>query len=219
MKFSPQNFLYSALLSSAFLGCFSSQAAADTSTQHGFYVFQKVCMDCHGMTDVHYGDMAKLGIPLSYLKEWAESRHATLKDPIASPFPTIEAAKAAYGDAPPDMSQLARYIKGGPSYIEEMLKSYESAPKDLKLGPNSYYNPVALTHHKIFRMPYPFMKETMTYPDGKIADVPQMAQDVTQFLNWAAAPQNTNRSIYGAAILLYLAIMLGLLISLKKMIP
>ncbi|MDF7673776.1 cytochrome c1 [Acetobacteraceae bacterium ESL0709] len=211
--------LKSLLPTAALLLGISSHSYADDSLKRGFYVFQNVCMDCHGMTEAHYGDMAALGVPLSSLKKWAEGRHASLEDPIASPFPTIEAAKASFGgDVPPDMSLLARQIKGGGSYIEAMLTSYKPAPEGYKLAPKAYYNEVALTHHKIFRMPSPFMKETITYPDGMVADIPQMAHDVSLFLDWAAEPQGHHRRFYGTATLLYLFVMLGLLLGLKKTI-
>lgn len=193
--------------------------AENKTLVHGLYVFQHVCMDCHGMTQARYSDMAALGVSLSSLEEWAKSRHASLGDQINSPFPTPEAAKASFGgDVPPDMSLLARQLAGGKDYIDAMLKSYSPVPAGYKLAPLSYYNPVALTHHHVFRMPSPFLTDTLTYPDGTKADIPQMAHDVSHFLEWASTPQTGHRTFYGIITVIYLFIMLGLLLALKRTI-
>ncbi|MXV44956.1 ubiquinol-cytochrome C reductase [Saccharibacter sp. 17.LH.SD] len=192
-------------------------AIADTAEQRGLFVFQHVCSACHGMEQAHYGDMAALTSSLPALQEWSKQHQANLESPIASPYPSIAVGKAANGgDFPPDLSHIARTIRGGTPYIEAILQDYHAPPPGMTLAAHAYYNPTALTHHHRFRMPPPLHDNMLIYPDGTKATVPQMAHDVTAFLQWSNDSHRKTRSIIGSCVLLYLVIMGGLLLALKK---
>ena len=187
--------------------------------QRGLMIFQQVCSSCHSMQFAHYGDMRALQPSHTALKNWAQQRHAGLDDPIASPYPNIAVGKAANGgDYPPDLSHIARAIKGGPDYIREMLAGYRPTPPEITLAPNTYYNPIALTHHHRFKMRPPLHDGMMSFPDGTVATIPQMAADVTRFLQWVDDPHRTTRHFIGTAILLYLLIFSGILFALWRVI-
>lgn len=196
-----------------------SSAHADTPEQRGLFVFQHVCSACHGMERAHYGDMAALSPSLPALEEWSKQHHADLNAPIASPYPNEAVGKAANGgDFPPDLSHIARTIKGGPDYIETMLHSYTDPPTGTVLAPQTYYNPVALTHHHRFKMRPPLHDHMLRYPDGTEATTRQMAHDVTAFLQWSDDSHRANRLLIGSCVTLYLFIMTGLLLWIKRRI-
>lgn len=209
--------LLSALLITGLSGITS--AHADTAEQRGLFVFQHVCSSCHGMSQAHYGDMAALNPSLPALEEWSKQRHADLNSPIASPYPNEAVGKAANGgDFPPDLSHIARTIKGGPSYIETMLHSYTAPPPGVVLAPHTYYNPVALTHHHRFKMRPPLQDHMLSYPDGTEATTAQMAHDVTAFLVWSDDAHKASRTLIGSCVIAYLLIMLGLILWFKRLI-
>ncbi|QCE32396.1 ubiquinol-cytochrome C reductase [Acetobacteraceae bacterium] len=191
----------------------------------GFYVFSNICNQCHGMKQVHYGDMLALGIPAKEIQSWAgrhqipdglndegllKQRQATVFDAIEMPYPTENAAqKANHGDVPPDLSHLSSFLKDGAPYVQKMLLSYQKPPENIKLEPGLFYNPVALTHHHKFKMPPPFEQESalrLVYPDGKHPTDQQMAEDVTSFLAWIDDPHESARHLSGILISLYLVL-------------
>ncbi|QCE35248.1 hypothetical protein FAI40_07870 [Acetobacteraceae bacterium] len=192
----------------------------------GFYVFANICNQCHGAQNLHYGDLLKIGIPSKEILAWAghhevpdglddngnlKKRQANAFDPIALPYPTEKAARNANaGDLPPDFSHIASNIAGGTNYINSMLLAYQTPPPDMKLEPGLFYNPVALTHHRHFKMAPPFEQEaakTLTYPDGTHPSDAQMSADISTFLEWANDPSHNARQISGGLICLYLILM------------
>lgn len=198
----------------------ASLASPLASAQRGEKIFQQVCSACHGMERVQYGDLLAL-VPDAYksISAWAKSHHATLASPIASPYPSLEAGKAANGgDYPPDLSVIARTIRGGPLYIEHMLADYRPTPPGVVLGPHEYYNPLALTHHRRFRMPPPLQAGMSFGPDGQEATVSQMARDVTAFLVWSADPHAWARHFIGWGVLAYLALLTAVIAALVRSI-
>lgn len=187
--------------------------------QRGLMVFQQVCSSCHSIQFVHYGDMSALQPSRTALKNWAQQHHAKIDEPIASPYPNVAVGKAANGgDYPPDLSHITRTIKGGPDYIRNVLTGYRPTPPDITLAPNTYYNPVALTHHHHFKMRPPLHDDMMSFPDGTKATIPQMAADVTNFLQWVDDPHRTTRHFIGTAVLLYLLVFSTILFTLWRVI-
>lgn len=195
---------------------FFSTALAETAEQRGLLVFQQVCSACHGMEHNHYEDMAPLMHSMPALQAWSKQHNATLHSPISSPYASVEAGKAANGgDFPPDLSHISRTVKGGSAYIETMLQSYRVPPPDLSLGPTSYYNPVALTHHHHFHMPPTLHDDILVYPDTTKATTAQMAHDVTAFLRWSDDVHHHDRVLIGSCVVIYLLLMTGLFLTLR----
>ena len=67
-------------------------------------------------------------------------------------------------------------------------------------------------------MPPPLSDDQVTYADGTKATVPQMAQDVSEFLVWAAEPKLEERKGMGAKVILFLIVLTGLTFALKRKI-
>ncbi|AQS86871.1 ubiquinol-cytochrome c reductase cytochrome c1 [Neoasaia chiangmaiensis NBRC 101099] len=217
------------IVSALFLAASLGAAHADTAAQRGFIVYRQVCGTCHSLKQVRYADLADLGLPVGDIKAYAaqhqvpdgvdedgdpKTRPATPEDTIDSPYPNDAMARLAnHGDIPPDFSRRALTQRGGSAWIAHMLQSYASVPPDLKLPAGSFYN--TAMSHKHIGMPSPWHPGQVTYRDGTPASVPRMAQDIAAFLDWIARPHLATRHRVGVAVLVYLAIMTGLMFALK----
>jgi ubiquinol-cytochrome c reductase cytochrome b/c1 subunit len=120
--------------------------------QRGFKVYREVCANCHGLTLLHFRNLAEPGGP-----GFSEAQAATvaaeykikdgvndqgdpverpgrLADAFPKPFENDAAAKAVTGGAlPPDMSVLAKartYERGFPLFIFDMFTQYQEQGPD-----------------------------------------------------------------------------------------
>ena len=120
-------------------------------------------------------------------------------DHINGPYPNEQAAAAANGGkAPPDLSLMAKARAGGPNYIYSILTGYEDPPAGVEVPEGGYYNAYFPGH--VIAMPPPLSDDQVTYADGTSATVPQMAQDVAEFLMWAAEPKLEERKGTGLKV-------------------
>jgi ubiquinol-cytochrome c reductase cytochrome c1 subunit len=213
--------------------------------QRGYQVYREVCANCHSMQLVAFRDLAASGGP-SFSDEQVKALAATFKvkdgpnqtgemferpgrpsDYFPSPFPNPEAAAAALGAAPPDMSLLAKardfergfplflvdavtqYQEEGVDYIDALLNGYTKAD-----DPN--YNEWFPGHH--IAMAAPLSDGAVEYTDGSPKTLQQYAKDVSAFLQWAAEPKLEARKSLGFAVLIYLAVFAVLLYLIKRRI-
>jgi cytochrome c1 len=225
----------------SFTGIFGHYDTAQL--QRGYQVYKEVCSNCHSMKLVAFRNLEDLGYSEGQVKALAETyqiddgpnekgemykRPGRLADYFPSPFPNPEAAAAAYGKAPPDMSDLAkaRYTErgfpwfvldfftqveesSGPTYIHAILNGYTKAddPK---------YN-VYMPNHKI-AMPKPLSDGQVEYTDGSPQTLDQYSKDVSAFLMWAAEPKLEQRKAMGLRVMVFLIIFATLLYFIKKRI-
>lgn len=213
--------------------------------QRGYQVYREVCSNCHSMRLVAFRDLAAAGGP-GFSEEQVKALAATFKvkdgpnqtgemferpgrpsDYFPSPFPNPEAAAAALGAAPPDMSLLAKardfergfplflvdavtqYQEEGVDYIDALLNGYTKAD-----DPN--YNEWFPGHH--IAMPPPLSDGAVEYTDGAPKTLQQYSKDVSAFLMWAAEPKLEARKSIGFAVFLYLIVFAVLLYLVKKRI-
>ncbi|PNG28056.1 cytochrome c1 [Methylocella silvestris] len=211
--------------------------------QRGYQVYKEVCSACHSMRLVAFRDLEENSGP-AFSESQVKALAATFKvkdgpneagemferpgrpsDAFPSPFPNPQAARAALGAIPPDMSVLAKardlhsgfpgfvidaftqYQEGGPDYIYALLNGY-TKPDD----PN--FNAIFPGQH--IAMPPPLSDGLVDYTDGAPKTTPQYAKDVTAFLMWAAEPKLEARKSLGFAVIIYLAVFAGLLYTIKK---
>lgn len=231
-------------LSWSFGGIFGHYDTAQL--QRGYQVYKEVCSNCHSMKLVAFrnlGGPGGLGYNEGQIKALAATyqiedgpndkgemykRPGRPSDYFPSPFPNEEAAAAAYGKAPPDMSDLAKargWERGfpafifdfftqteeteGPSYIDAILHGYTKAddPK---------YN-IYMPNHKI-AMPKPLSDGQVQYTDGSPQTLDQYAKDVSAFLMWTAEPKLEQRKAMGLRVMIFLVVFAGLLYFIKKRI-
>jgi ubiquinol-cytochrome c reductase cytochrome c1 subunit len=67
-------------------------------------------------------------------------------------------------------------------------------------------------------MPPPLSDNAVTFADGTLATVPQMAHDVTSFLTWAAEPNLDDRHRTGLKVILFLVVGAGVFYAAKRKI-
>jgi ubiquinol-cytochrome c reductase cytochrome c1 subunit len=201
--------------------------------QRGFQVYKEVCSACHSMKMVAFRDLEEIGFSKPEVKaianQWstevpsinpdtgeATTRKAIASDYFPSPYANETAARAANNNAlPPDLSLMAKAREEGSHYIYSLLTGYQKQPAELlqhfadaKTPPGLHYNPYFANLN--IAMPPPLVAEgQVSYSDGTKATVPQMAQDVSAFLMWAAEPKLENRHRTGVGVVLYLLVATG----------
>jgi ubiquinol-cytochrome c reductase cytochrome c1 subunit len=205
------------------------------SLQRGYQVYQEVCSSCHSMQYLSYRNLSQKGGPEFTLEEVKViasnfevedgpnndgemfTRPGRPSDKFVSPYPNVNASKAANGGAyPPDMSVLVKARSGGANYIYSILMGYEDPPVGFNLDEGVHYNKY-MSGNKI-KMSNPLMEGIIDYSDGTETSVEQMAKDVTTFLTWAAEPHLEARHKTGTKVIIYLIILATLVyFSMKKL--
>jgi ubiquinol-cytochrome c reductase cytochrome c1 subunit len=151
-------------------------------------------------------------------------RDGTAADRFPNPYPNATAAAAANGGAaPPDLSVMAKARSGGANYIYSLLTGYEAVPEGLQIRPGQHYNAYMAGDLTPFMpegahvppggfiaMPAPLTDGQVTYDDGTVASVDQMARDVSAYIAWASDPKQVQRKQAGVGVLIFLFIFAGL---------
>jgi len=212
----------------SFSGLFGSFDLA--AAQRGFWVYKNVCSTCHSMTQLHYRDLAGIGLTDAQIKAIAASVQvpkgvndqgqpiegpATPADQFRSPFPNEQAARATLGGAlPPDLSLIVSAREGHADYVYGILTGFTDAPKGFEVPPGRFYNEYFPGH--LIAMPPPLHDGLVEYTDGTKATVPQMAHDVVTFLQWTASPELVQRKQMGVRVVLFLLLLMGLTYAMKR---
>ena len=198
--------------------------------RRGFQVYTEVCAACHSLRLVHYRNLTAIGFTEDQVKAIAAEfevtdgpdaegemfdRPARPSDRVVSPFPNDNAARAANNGAlPPDLSLVTKSRIGGPDYIYGLMIGYKDEPEGMEMAEGMAYN-MFFPGHQI-AMPAPLSDEQVEYADGTEATVPQMANDVTAFLVWAAEPELEERKRMGVKVVLFLLLLTGMLFAVKR---
>ncbi len=201
--------------------------------QRGFQIYQDVCASCHSLKLLSYRNLAGIGLNEDQIKTIAAefevtdgpneegemyNRPARPSDPFVLPFANANAARAANNGAlPPDLSLMTKARKGGPDYLYALLTGYkEEAPEGFKLGEGMAYN-TYFPGNQIAMAP-PLADDAVEYADGTKPTLPQLAEDVTTFLAWAAEPELEVRKRMGINVLLFLIVLTAMMYALKRQV-
>jgi len=169
--------------------------------ERGAETVMTVCTGCHTLKYIRFRELAKLGIAKDKVDAWRGSN--PMGATIASQMPA-DAALAAFGRAPPDLSLIVKAREGEANYIYSYLLGYYTAP-DGTTG-NHYYS--------VTRMPDVLSVAGVTDP-AQLAQLNQKARDVASFLSWAADPHAQERKSLGYYVIGYLLIFTTMLYFLK----
>jgi ubiquinol-cytochrome c reductase cytochrome c1 subunit len=202
------------------------------SLQRGFQVYKEVCSVCHPVKHLYFRDLGEIGYGEDEVKAIAAGYQVTdgpndegqmyqrpgrPSDPIPGPFPNDQAARAANNGAlPPDQSLIVKARPGGPDYVYGILTGYKEPPASFKMIEGMNYNEFFPGHQ--IAMPPPLSDNAVTFADGTLATVPQMAHDVTSFLTWAAEPNLDDRHRTGLKVILFLVVGAGVFYAAKRKI-
>ena len=131
----------------SFDGVFGSFDLA--AAQRGFWVYYNVCSNCHSMKELHYRDLAGIGLDTTQIKAIAASVQvpkglndkgepiegpATPADQFRSPFPNEQAARAANNGAlPPDLSLIVNAREGHADYVYAHLDRVHGPAKGMQV--------------------------------------------------------------------------------------
>ncbi len=213
--------------------------------QRGFQVYREVCSNCHSLNLVAFHNLEDGGGPrLSEAQVKALAASYKIKDgPNESGemyerpgrpsdyfpwnFPNEQAAKAALGAVPPDMSLLAKarsYARGFPVFlIDPFIQYQEQGPDFIYALLTGYTNENDPNWNEYFPghrigMPKPLTDGVVDYQDGSPKTVEQYAKDVSAFLMWTAEPKLEERKRLGLSVLVFLLVYAALLYAAKKRI-
>jgi cytochrome c1 len=213
--------------------------------QRGFKVYHDVCSTCHSLKFVAFRDLADPEGP-DFSEAQVKALAATYKiedgpndagemylragrpsDFFPWSFANPEAAKAALGGVPPDMSDLAKartYARPFPLFIFDAVTQYqEQGPDYIVAILNGFTHPddphwnLYFPGH-VIAMPKPLSDGQVQYTDGAPQTLAQYSRDVAAFLYWAAEPKLDDRKQMGFRVMLFLIIFAGLLYFVKKRI-
>ncbi len=200
------------------------------AAQRGFWVYSKVCANCHAMKQLHYRDLGGIGLNEGQIKAVAASVQVPQgtndqgeptdgpgqpASQFKSPYPNDQAARAALGGAlPPDLSLIVNAREGHANYVYSILNGFVTPPKGFTVPTGRYYNEYFATH--LIAMPPPLHDGLVEFADGTKATVPQMAHDVVTFLEWAANPEMVQRKQTGVRVVLFLLLLTGLTYAAKR---
>ncbi|HLH12467.1 MAG TPA: cytochrome c1 [Methylovirgula sp.] len=213
--------------------------------QRGFKVYHDVCSACHSLNLVSFRDLADPTGP-AFSEAQVKALAATYKiedgpndsgqmfqrpgrpsDHFPWTFPNPEAAKAALGAVPPDMSDLAKartYPRPFPLFIFDAFTQYqEQGPDYIVALLNGFTRPddphwnLYFPGHKI-AMPKPLTDGQVKYTDGSPETLAQYSRDVAAFLYWAAEPKLDERKEMGLRVIAFLLVFAALLYFTKRRI-
>lgn len=188
----------------------------------GYTVATQVCLACHSFKYVSHRDMMRAGFTENEVATLAKALNMTLDQKLLTAQDDAT-AQETFGKVPPDLSLMTKARNGLADYTYGILTGYSedaatishTLPAGLPAG--AHFNKVFPGH--AIAMPNPLAAEDLvTYHDSTKATVPQMAHDVTTFMQWAAEPERIERQNLGLFVLLYLVIFSALAYLSKRVI-
>lgn len=226
----------------SFAGMFGQYDRAQL--QRGFQVYREVCQACHSINRVAFRNLMESGGPqfsLGQIRALAAEyeiddiddsgqpvkRKARPADRFPKTYPNNEAAKAAQGAVPPDLSVMAKarsYERGFPWFIIDMLPgfAYQEHGVDYIVALLNGYTKeddpkwnAYFPGHTI-AMAKPLSDGQVEYTDGSPKTLQQYSRDVAAFMMWAAEPKLEQRKKAGLGVMIFLFIFAGLLYFTKK---
>lgn len=163
-----------------------------------------VCAGCHGLKYIQYRHLLELGVAKESVDAW-RGDHAL--NTSMQPQMPAEAAQAAFGVVPPDLSLMTLAREGGVHYMYSYLMGYKANEK----------GEIINTVFEVTKMP-DMLGIAGATDAAQRAEIGAKVKDITAFLNWAADPHAEDRKQLGIYVMIYLFIMTILLFLWKKQI-
>lgn len=203
------------------------------SLQRGAKVFVNYCMGCHTAGYQRYSRMARdLGLTEADVennlifttdKEGAPTKVGSLMNNTMSE----DYAKQAFGVVPPNLSLTAR--SRGLDWIYSYMRSFYNDP-ERGVGVNNTVYPGAAMPHVLWELQgeqRPIYKDVDGHKvfdkfeqvsPGQLspAEYDKLMGDLTNFMGYLSDPIKTTRHRVGAYVILFLLILLGLSVMLKR---
>lgn len=180
------------------------QTYNSATLRRGFKVFTRVCQGCHGAIHKKYDLLIDKGFTQrelmdkmvflqklhpahqkykgDYFQEW-DYRQRVIHDRMWPPYFTMHQAKNANGGLwPKDLSKV--YINPGMiNHVYNVMTGYGYKPPiGVDVPEGKFFNPYF--DHMIVGMPPQLFDGMIEYEDGTKASIPQMAHDVSEYLQF-----------------------------------
>ena len=165
--------------------------------QRGAKVVLNLCSMCHNLKYIKYRHLADIG----YTQEEVDRLRGdkSLDDSITAHL-SADQARRVFGQAPPDLSVMAKARKGGPRYIYTLLTSYhENSDGSID---NTLFPGIGMPD---------VLDLSIEIDETRRQWQEQKARDVSSFLTWAADPQADTRRAVGLWVIVYFAVLTLLL--------
>jgi ubiquinol-cytochrome c reductase cytochrome c1 subunit len=202
------------------------------SLQRGARDFMNYCQGCHSLKYERYQRMGvDLKIPTAVMQENLVPPGSTVLDYVGTPMPGAD-AEAWFGKAPPDLSDITRYL--GTDFVYQYLKTFYQDPGS-PTGSNNLADPnVAMpdvlsdlegVKQAVFR--------TVRGPDGTTTQLfdhfatvspgnmtpeqfDEFVRDTVNFLDYVGEPAQVERRRMGYWVVLFLLVLTGFAWLLKR---
>ncbi len=176
---------------------------SQVARQRGAETVVGVCLMCHSLKYVKFGDLANIGMDKQKIQSLLTDQK--LEDRMMSLTP-LEVRKESYGKEPPDLSLMTVARKNGPQYVYTLLTSYYT---DAEGNADNHLFPGV-------KMPdmlgYSFAAEG----SPERAQIEAQTRDTVAFLMWAADPSADERRELGVYVIAYLVLLTILLYLMKR---
>lgn len=201
------------------------------SMQRGLKVYREVCAACHSLRHVAFRNLEALGYTEAQVKNIAAeydvtdgpddegemfTRPGRPSDRFPSPYANKQAAVAANGAMPPDLSLMTKARGHGSDYVYALLTGYKDTPEGAEVPEGKAWNKYFPGH--VISMVAPLMDGQIAYEDGSPETVKQYSYDVVNFLTWAADPYMEDRKRTGFKVILFLLAFAAVMFAYKKKI-
>lgn len=163
-----------------------------------------VCLGCHNLRFVHFGDLAQLGFDPASLERLRQGKDAAEELKTAL---TPDTLRDSFGLVPPDLSLMARAREGGPRYVYGLLTGF-------------YQKSDGSVDNRVFpgvKMPDVLGISGVEDPLQRAA-LEDKARNVAAFLAWSADPHAGERRRLGGYVLAYLGLLTVMLYLSKRRI-
>lgn len=177
---------------------------AEPAAEQGAVTVLQICVGCHSLKYVRYGDLLQLGLSEQQVDELRGAMPRTA--PIDGQMPA-QAAKESYGIVPPDLSLMAIAREGGTEYIYRLLTGF-------------YLADDGSVQNRVFpgiRMPDILGISNAADPHA-VEQIKKTAQDAAAFLHWAADPSAGYRFKLGLLVVGYLLLFTVVMYLFKRQI-
>lgn len=183
------------------------QTYNSATLRRGFKVFTRVCQGCHGAMHKKYDLLEGKGFTQrelmdkmvflqklhpahqkykgDYYQEW-DYRQRVIHDRMWAPYFSVHQAKNANGGLwPKDLSKAQVFNPGMINHVYNLMTGYHyNPPFGLDVPEGKYFNPYF--DHMITGMPPQLYDGMVEYEDGTKSSAPQMAHDVSEYLQYIA---------------------------------
>lgn len=207
---------------------FEPNVGNTSSLQRGARDFMNYCSGCHSLQYIRYQRLSEdLGIPENLVQDNLMFTDSKMLDPVTNAM-SAEKAEVWFGQAPPDLSLVARYRGAG--WIYNYLRTYYVDP-ERPTGVNNLTYPQTAMPHVLWdlqgwqKAEYETAEGGEEHLKGLTLAIPgdlspreyaQTVADITNFLVYVGEPMKMDRISLGVKVIIFLVLFAGLAYMLKR---